>query len=144
MAVPCVGVITIKDNEVLVVRHESNSGYDNHIDGLPSGRLETGETDIQAAAREFCEETGLETYTDQLIEFPGNYFIGKLPHRKNPAEANTEYSWRVYLCKSYTGSITPSTETTPEWITISDLEKYDLLPNVKNAVMAALEFLNHS
>lgn len=142
MTVPCVGVIAIKGDEVLLVRHESNSDYDSHIYGLPSGRLETNETEIQAAVREFREETGLMTSTDHLKEFPGNYFISKLPHRKNRTESDIVYSWRVYLCKFYHGSTTTSSETTPHWVAISNLDKYELLPNVKNAITAALQFLN--
>ena len=56
-----VGILIIKDNKVLLVRHEEAASHVTGIYGLPAGRLEKEETEIQGAIRELKEETGLIT-----------------------------------------------------------------------------------
>lgn len=140
MQTPTVGVLIINDNQVLLVKHTENSGYNRPIYGLPSGRLNEGETEIQAAVRELKEETGLETTTDDLKEFPGNFYLAKLKDRKLAAEREIEYSWRVYYCENYSGEPSASEETIPEWTEIAKLDEKELIVNVKNAIEAGLNF----
>ena len=143
MTKPSVGILILKDDTVLLVRHEAGSGYNDHVYGLPSGRLQEDETEIQAAVRELEEETGLKTSIENLIEFPDNFYIAKLPNRKNPDEREIEYTWRVFLCNNHFGEIHPSTETTPEWVKIQQLDSYNLIVNVKNAIEGGLRFREH-
>jgi 8-oxo-dGTP diphosphatase len=71
--VPCVGaVIKDKDRRLLLIRrgHEPGAG----LWSLPGGRIEPGETDQQAVAREILEETGLRVECGRLlaaVELPG-------------------------------------------------------------------------
>jgi len=72
-AVPCVGAV-IRDSagRILLVQrgHEPGKG----LWSVPGGRIEPGETDEQAVAREVREETGLEVECGPLlgaIERPG-------------------------------------------------------------------------
>lgn len=64
--IPCVGAV-IKDDEgrlLLIKRgHEPAAG----LWSLPGGRIEPGETDIQALIREIAEETGLEIEAGHLL-----------------------------------------------------------------------------
>jgi 8-oxo-dGTP diphosphatase len=71
--IPCVGAV-IKDSEgrlLLIKRgHEPGAG----LWSLPGGRIEPGETDQQAVAREVLEETGLHVECGRLLgraELPG-------------------------------------------------------------------------
>lgn len=140
MTQPSVGILLLKNKSVLLVKHEEGSGFTEHIFGLPSGRLKNNEPAIHAAVRELQEETGLQTQVEDLIEFPGNFYTAKLPNRKNLEEQKMEYTWRVFLCTKYIGEIKPSTETTPEWVEIENLDKYNLIVNVRNAIEAGLHF----
>jgi len=140
MPVPTVGVLVFHDNKVLLVRHEKGSGYNDHVFGLPSGRLQPGETEIAAAVRELKEETGLTTTKKELVEFPNNYHLAKLLNRKDKEEREIEYSWRVFLCRSHTGELHKSPETSPSWHALHELEFLYLLPNVKDVVEAGLKF----
>lgn len=142
MLISTVGIFVFTNNKVLLVRHEAGSGYNDHVFGLPSGRLYKNENEIETAVRELEEETGLKTTVKDLTEFPNNYYISKLPNRKNIEEREIEYSWRVFLCKKYTGELHKSPETSPSWHSIHELDFLYLLPNVKNAVMAGLNFIN--
>jgi ADP-ribose pyrophosphatase YjhB (NUDIX family) len=144
MIVPSVGILILQKDQVLLVRHESGSGYADHVYGLPSGRLKQEEKEITAAIRELREETGLETSEHSLIEFPNNYFIAKLPNRKNPKEREIEYGWRVFLCKNFSGKLTPSKETTPEWVNLNELPNKYLIVNVKNAIEAGIKFIQQN
>jgi 8-oxo-dGTP diphosphatase len=71
--IPCVGAV-IKDaaGRLLLVKrgHEPGAG----LWSLPGGRIEPGETDQQAVAREIMEETGLTVQSRRLlgaVELPG-------------------------------------------------------------------------
>jgi len=71
--IPCVGaVIKDRDGRLLLIRrgHEPGAG----LWSLPGGRIEPGETDQQAVAREALEETGLAVQCRHLLgtaELPG-------------------------------------------------------------------------
>jgi 8-oxo-dGTP diphosphatase len=71
--IPCVGAV-IKDEagRLLLIRrgHEPSAG----LWSLPGGRIEPGESDQQAVAREVLEETGLRVECGRLLgraELPG-------------------------------------------------------------------------
>jgi 8-oxo-dGTP diphosphatase len=71
--IPCVGAV-IKDTagRLLLIKrgHEPGAG----LWSLPGGRIEPGETDQQAVAREVMEETGLTVQSRRLlgaVELPG-------------------------------------------------------------------------
>jgi ADP-ribose pyrophosphatase YjhB (NUDIX family) len=71
--IPCVGAV-IKDaaGRLLLIKrgHEPGTG----LWTLPGGRIEPGETDQEAVAREILEETGLEVACGRLAgeaELPG-------------------------------------------------------------------------
>ncbi len=71
--VECVGaVIKDADGRLLLIKrgHEPGAG----LWSLPGGRIEPGETDQQAVARELLEETGLRVTCGRLVgtaELPG-------------------------------------------------------------------------
>jgi 8-oxo-dGTP pyrophosphatase MutT (NUDIX family) len=119
---------------VLLVRHKKGADNVTGIYGLPSGRLEDGETNISAAKRELAEETGLITTEEHLTQLPESY-TGEL-HRKDGA--TRLFLWTVFLCRHFTGELKESKETSPEWVKISDVKNHHLLPNIENAINKAL------
>jgi 8-oxo-dGTP diphosphatase len=129
-----VGLIVFNNNdEVLLVKNTSKSGYAKEIYGAPAGRPEEGESEKQAAVREFREETGLVTTEESLSEFSDNYYVAVLDRK----EGRVEYSIRFFIVNNYSGELMASEETIPEWIKISELENMTLVANVKKAIEAA-------
>jgi len=58
-------VIVRRGTEVLLLRR-AHTGWKDGCHSVPAGRLERGETLVQAAVRELREETGLHASVDQL------------------------------------------------------------------------------
>ena len=138
--IPTIGVIVFRNDksEVLLVRHGEEAGHLTGSYGTPSGRIEENENPKQAAARELKEETGLETTEEELIPLSFDFGVTELK-RKNGTMLCT---WEVFICKSYRGEVRgEGDETTPEWVEISKLENYWLLPSVLKAVKLAKEVL---
>lgn len=138
--IPTVATIVMKDSKVLLVHHGEKAGHINGVIGLPSGRVDEGETEIQAAKRELKEETGLETEESNLHEFEGNYFKAEIPRKDGTTKL---YGWRVFKVNAFKGELQGSEETTPEWIDLARITQLDedgrLLPNVRTAIENALK-----
>lgn len=132
--IPSAAVLIIKSGKVLLVKHTEKAGHLTGIYGLPGGRLNPGEDEIEAAKRELKEETGLEATIEDLLDFPGNLYVTDL-ERKDGIKT---YSWRVFLCQGYKGEIKAAEETIPEWVEIKNLKNYNLLKNTEDAVRKAL------
>lgn len=132
-----VGVLVIHDKKVLLVRHEEAASHQTGTYGLPSGRLEENETYKQAAVRELREETGLITSETDLIDYPSNHFFADIKRKNRKTE---RFSWKVFVCKKYSGQLWPTAEVTPEWVEIEKLTNYNLLPNVLKAVEREIQW----
>jgi ADP-ribose pyrophosphatase YjhB (NUDIX family) len=138
--VPSVGVVAFNGNKTLLVRNEEKADHLTGTYGLAAGRLEEGESEIDAAYREFHEETGL--IAESLIEFSDNTYFAAI-ERKSGEKVN--FSFRVFICDVYTGEIhIVDEENTPEWVDVDQLDQLKLLPNIKDAVLKAREFLNEN
>ena len=64
--IPCVGAVVIDgQGRLLMIKrgHEPGAG----LWSIPGGRIEPGETDAEAVAREMTEETGLKVQVGRLI-----------------------------------------------------------------------------
>ncbi|MEJ0021128.1 MAG: NUDIX hydrolase [Candidatus Doudnabacteria bacterium] len=133
-----VGMIVLAGDKVLLVKNTEKSGYAHEIYGAPAGRLEEDENEKQAALRELKEETGLNTTEDSLEEFENNFYVAELDRK----EGKVEYSIRFFLVKQYQGELKSSEETIPEWVPIDQLKEMTLVVNVKEAIDAAIKFLN--
>lgn len=132
-----IGILIIKENKALLVKHGSRATHLTGVYGLPAGKMEErGEK--EAAVKELREETGLVTTVDSLTEFPNNEYSADIETKSGEI---IRYPWKVFLCKGYSGYLQGSEETTPEWVEISKLTDYNLLPNVNNAIQAGMKFL---
>lgn len=63
-SVPGAGVLSVRNNLILMVLHERNGEYRWE---LPSGVVEPGESFEQTAARETLEETGIRVSVGKLL-----------------------------------------------------------------------------
>ncbi|WP_371783092.1 NUDIX hydrolase [Streptosporangium subroseum] len=72
MRVNCVGAIIVDSGRILLVRRGHPPG--EGLWSVPGGRVEPGESDVEAVAREVLEETGLNIVPGRLagtVDRPG-------------------------------------------------------------------------
>jgi len=127
-----VGVVVFNKDKVLLVRHGKASNYSNKIYGIPAGKIEKGETAAEAASREFQEETGLISSVEGLLKLPKSYQA-----EIEQKDGIKIFNWYVFLCTKHEGVLKTTEETEPFWVNIKDLDNFKLLPNVKEAILAA-------
>ena len=95
IVIPCVGaVIKDRSGRLLLIRrgHEPGKGQWS----IPGGRVEAGETDAEALAREIREETGLVVAVGRLI--------GSV---RRPAGDGREFDIRDYAATVTGGALVP-------------------------------------
>lgn len=134
---PSIGVVLFNEDKskVLLVKHKESAQHLTGVYGFASGRYNPDEEkDIQAAIRELNEETGLTTTEKDLTRIPTIYYSNI--KRKSGI---VSFSFVVFLCHKYSGSLSSEYETIPEWVDIKDLDNYQLLPNIKEIVQEALD-----
>lgn len=131
-------ILVFQDTQVLLVRHNESAGHINGKYGIPGGHLNGNESMKQAAVREFEEETGLKVLVVELQTFPRNEYTAEIPRKDGTVK---RYTMHIYIAGEWSGSLAANNETTPEWVDINQLDTINLLPNVKNAIQAAKEFL---
>lgn len=69
---PCVGVVCLRDGEVLLIRRGREPRLGEW--SLPGGRIEPGERAMDAALRELREETGVEAEILGLVDVVDGLF----------------------------------------------------------------------
>lgn len=70
--VPCVGVVCLRGDEVLLIRRGRPPRLGEW--SLPGGRIEPGERAVDAALRELGEETGVEAQITGLLDVVDGIF----------------------------------------------------------------------
>lgn len=134
--VPTVGVLIFRGSEVLLVCHGKKAKQQTGVYGLPGGVVESGEIMMEAAVRELEEETGLKAKPEELLEIKKNW--AARIQRKNETKT---YSYKVFLCTGFSGDLQEAPDKTiPEWVPVSNLPQYNLLPNVADAVREGLKY----
>lgn len=137
-AIPSIGVVVIDGDKVLLVRHKEAAQHITGTWGLPSGKVEDGETAKNAAIRELKEETGLDA--KRIFPLPTEY-TANLEGKAGPRH----FHWQVFHCVIWRGELKGDNKTDPEWVTFKKLEELQkegkLLKNVINAVEEAKSYL---
>lgn len=128
------GIIIFKDCKVLLVKHSNESDHIGGKYGIPAGRVNDSENDIDAAIRELEEETSLKTDKKKLIPIDKTYTADI--QRKYGTK---RFSLKVFVCTDFSGDIKSSDETVPEWIDIKEIKKLNLLPNVEKIIKDGLK-----
>lgn len=108
--IACVGAV-IKDDEgrlLLIMRgHEPGAG----LWSLPGGRIEPGETDVEALTRELAEETGLEVEAGHLL--------GRV---QRPGRPGTILDIRDYTATVIGGTLSPGDDAADaRWVDAAEL-----------------------
>lgn len=106
----------INNNKVVAIKYTTT--YRGFYD-IPGGKIENNETSIDAAIREFKEETTMEIRNPK---YAGNLIV-EYPDRV--------FDLDIYLAYEYSGEPTATSANTAEWINIDELlSKNKLLPVV--------------
>ena len=134
-------VLLFDNDKVLLVRHEVAAGHLTGTYGIPGGRTDEGESLQKTVIRELAEETGLSVQEKDLQEFPNNQYTADI--KRKDASTN-RYKMNIFVSKQFEGILKKTSESSPEWIKLDDLSTYNLLPNVKQAIMDSIKFLKDS
>jgi 8-oxo-dGTP diphosphatase len=132
-SIPTVGIVVIQESKVLLVREGEKSGHLTGVYNTPAGRIEKGETPIQAAVRELKEETGLETEKQYLNELPKKYTADI--ERKNGEVVHFYHT--VFVCTKFSGGLISAEDVEPMWVEIENVSKLELLPNINDMINQA-------
>ncbi len=124
-----VGILTNKNAEVLITQRRSGT----HLAGLwefPGGKLESGETRIQALSRELHEELGVElVHAQPLIRIRHQY-----PEK--------DVLLDVWMINEYLGQPFGREQQPLQWVLPSLLDTYNLPPADK-PILKALSLAEH-
>lgn len=131
------GVVVFDGENVLMVMPAAASKHEPGVLGLPAGRVDPGETERDAGARECREETGVIVDPAELVELPRRY-RAELPRRDGTSVLMT---WTVYATRTHTGALAATEETTPLWVPRHTLHRRVMQLNVADAIKQAAERL---
>lgn len=129
--IPTAGILLIKNNTVLLVKHKEAAGHLNGVYGIPGGKIEPGETVAEAGVRELREETGLIVQLSNLHTYSNNSYTADII-RKNGDQQT--FTMTIFYCDQFTGVLHAGPETNPVWVDVDKLYLYNLLPNVEKAI----------
>jgi 8-oxo-dGTP diphosphatase len=123
--IPCVGaIVTDGAGRLLLIKrgHEPGLG----LWSLPGGRIEPGETDAQALAREMLEETG-------LVIAPGP-LVGRV---QRPGLGNDVIDIRDYAATVIGGALRPGDDAADaRWVGLGELGTYAVTDGLIEALTA--------
>lgn len=119
-----IGAAIVKDNQLLVVSKKKSPDYYM----LPGGKLEDGETDLEALKRELKEELQLEIISSTLL---GNF--------ETKSMLGTETMFLTVYIVEMDGEPTPDNEIGAyKWIPIDTKESEYLGTGITNFTLPAL------
>jgi len=97
----------------------------------PGGKLEPGESPVEAVVREVAEEVGVTVDIDSLE------LIGELTY---PFPYRTEWSQKswAFVCRLWSGDPKPSVELDPEWHSLNAIPLDEMWDDAKKWLPSAL------
>lgn len=117
-----VRVFLIKDTKIMAIKYKRKIDMDYY--DIPGGKIEENETSVQAAIREFKEETGIEIINpiykgNVIVEYPKRLF-----------------DFDIYIANTYIGEPKEFEENFSMWIDIEKLIK-------EEKVFPSIEIIKH-
>lgn len=127
MAVPEVCVVylvreTESGQQVLLGRKKTGLGRGKYVG--PGGKLEVGESPVEAAVREVLEEVGIRVAADSLTA------IAELVYLFPSMPSWTQKSW-AFVARDWVGEETESDELRPMWFDIAELPFAEMWDDAK-------------
>lgn len=98
--------------EVLLGRKKFGLGVGNYVG--PGGKLEAGESALQAIVREVHEEVGLRIRPANVR--PHGLLSYYFPHKESWSQESS-----VFVCEDWSGEPVESDELAPEWFAVDEL-----------------------
>jgi 8-oxo-dGTP pyrophosphatase MutT (NUDIX family) len=102
----------VRNDQVLLGYKKTGFGKGNYL-GI-GGKIETGESEVIAAAREIEEEIDVKVEATQLEKVADLSFVF-------PTKPDWSQQVHVFLCKEWTGEPKESSEIKPEWLTPNNI-----------------------
>ena len=99
-------------DQVLLGRKKHGLGQGNYV-GL-GGKLEPGESAVDAAVREVLEESGVVVVASDLE--PRGLLTYHFPHREAWSQESS-----VFVCRAWAGDPVGSDELDPEWFAVDEV-----------------------
>lgn len=129
---PIVGVggVVFHEGKVLLVKRGKEPLYCQW--SLPGGTLELGETLVQALEREILEEANITVKVEGVLEV-----IDRIFHDE---QGRVKYHFVIidYLCQYISGEPKAASDALEvEFVALSDLERYNLSPQVLAVIKKA-------
>ena len=134
-SVPVVGVggVVVRDGKVLIVKrvHEPRKGEWS----LPGGRVQVGESLVDATRREIREETGLDVDVGPLVE---------LFDRIHHLDGRVQYHFVIadYICTPCGGTLAAADDAEDvAWVAVEELASYGVSARAVAVIYRAFEML---
>jgi ADP-ribose pyrophosphatase YjhB (NUDIX family) len=132
-AILTTGVVIIKGNKVLLVKHTEKAKHQTGYYGIPAGRPKENESLEDTCIRKVKEETGLTISREDLKKLGSEY----------SAEIERESGKKLFSIVPFTatkfgGELTSTEKEVPEWIDIEEAKNLKLLPNMKEIIEEAV------
>ena len=122
--ISAVGVAVFKQEKVLLIKR--NKPPKSFEWSIPGGAQDLGEPAKEAARREVMEETGIEISDIELIDV--------IDFVKKDENGDIEYHYNLidYSASYYRGDLSPGDDAIEaKWVSLSDLEEYNLWSETK-------------
>ena len=114
-----VGILYSKNNtQILITKRRKNQFMPNYWE-LPGGKIETGEEEEDALARELQEELGIKTLRISLKHVMTHHYKDKTVNLS------------IYNVESYKGNVTGTEGQDIRWCNLQNLSNYKLLPTMR-------------
>lgn len=105
-----VAAILISDNKIFIAKRKGNDEFTDQFE-FPGGKIEIGESQIEALKRELDEELSLEIESEKYYK--------TIEH----SYSNFDISLHLYICKPKTKQMVLHIHSLGKWVTLDELKK---------------------